>query len=77
MVNTPQLNVRLEPLDGSPILEVVVSGDKLQIIATNYNDSWVKVVTPSGTRGWVQSHLLTINIDMKTVPWDSNYPAPK
>jgi hypothetical protein len=77
IVNTPELNLRLEPFPESPVLEVLVNGDKLQLLNTNYDNSWVKVLTAKGSRGWVQTRLLTINIDLKLVPWDSHYPAPK
>lgn len=76
VVNAPELNVRLEPFKDSPVIEVLVNGDKLRLLNTNYDDSWVKVLTPTGKKGWVQTHLLTLNISLKNVPWDSNYPAP-
>lgn len=75
-VASGELNVRYQPLSDSPVLEVLVQGDPLQILSVNGDDSWVEVMTASGTRGWVQTKLLQLNIDLSTVPWNPAYPAP-
>ncbi len=76
IVASAELNVRFEPFKDSPVLEVLVKGDAVQVIAVNGDASWLQVVTPSGKRGWVQTKLVTLNIDLKSVPWNPNYPAP-
>lgn len=76
-VASGELNVRYQPLADSPVLEILVQGDPVQIISVNGDNSWVEVVTASGTRGWVQTKLLQLNIDINTVPWNPGYPAPR
>jgi hypothetical protein len=75
-VASGELNVRYQPLGDAPVLEVLVQGDPVQIVSVNGDDSWVEVVSGSGTRGWVQTKLLQLNIDLSTVPWNPAYPAP-
>ncbi|GAB4480063.1 MAG: hypothetical protein Kow00124_26390 [Anaerolineae bacterium] len=76
IVARPELNLRLEPFPDSPVLEVLVQGDELTVIGVNGDDSWLEVIAPSGERGWVVTDLVDVNIDLATVPWNSNYPAP-
>jgi hypothetical protein len=76
IVNSSELNVRLEPFPDSPVLEILVQGDELRVIAVNGDNSWMKVITPTGIQGWVQSRLCTVNIDLNSVPWDDDYPTP-
>lgn len=75
-VASGELNVRYQPLGDAPVLEVLVQGDPVRIISVNGDDSWVEVITGSGTRGWVQTRLLQLNIDLGAVPWNPAYPAP-
>ena len=58
------------------MLEVLVKGDTLQVISVNGNDTWLEVITATGKQGWVLTRLVTLNIDLSTVPWNQNYPAP-
>ncbi|MBN1427220.1 MAG: SH3 domain-containing protein [Anaerolineae bacterium] len=71
-----ELNVRYQPLSDSPVVDILVRGDPLQVISVNGDDSWIEVVTPSGEHGWVLTKLVQLNIDLSTVPWNSAYPAP-
>jgi hypothetical protein len=76
VVLSNELNVRLEPRPDSPVLEVLVKGDPIDVIAVNGDNSWLEVITAAGTHGWVQTRLVTLNIDLANVPWNSGYPAP-
>ncbi|MBN1310586.1 MAG: SH3 domain-containing protein [Anaerolineae bacterium] len=76
IVASDELNVRYQPFPDSPVIEVLVRGDPLQIISVNGDDSWLEVTTASGEHGWVLTQLLQLNIDLSTVPWNSAYPAP-
>jgi hypothetical protein len=76
IVASGELNVRYQPFPDSPVVEVVVSGDPLQVVSVNGDNSWIEVITASGTRGWVLTKLVKLNIDINTVPWNSGYPAP-
>lgn len=76
VVNRTELNLRTEPRPDAPVLEVLVNGDTLEIVAVNGDDSWLEVVTLTGVRGWVVTDLVQVNIDLSTVPWNSNWPAP-
>jgi len=71
-----ELNVRFEPFAESPVLEVLVKGDTMRVIAVNGDASWLQVITINGTQGWVQTKLVTLAIDLSGVPWNSDYPAP-
>jgi hypothetical protein len=77
VVEAGELNVRFEPFPESPVLEVLVKGDALEVISVNYDDSWIEVITPTGIQGWVLTRLVKLYIDLKDVPWNSAYPAPK
>jgi len=74
IVNTDELNVRYGPGYDYPVLEVLVRGDQLEVIGTNADDSWIEVITATGVRGWVVTDLVTLNIDLSTVPWNPNVP---
>ncbi|MBN1427597.1 MAG: SH3 domain-containing protein, partial [Anaerolineae bacterium] len=76
LVASDELNIRYQPFSDSPVVEVLVRGDPLQVIAVNGDDSWLEVITANGTRGWVMTRFVQLNIDLSTVPWNSAYPAP-
>lgn len=74
VVNRTELNLRLGPSYDHPVIEILVSGDELEVIATNADDTWVEVTTVTGLTGWVVTDLIDLNIDLTTVPWNSNPP---
>ncbi|GEM_PF-1437723 len=76
VVNTSELNVRTAPSYDAPVLEVLARGDELTVVSVNYDDSWIEVITTTGVQGWVVTNLVTLNIDLATVPWNPAYPAP-
>ena len=61
-------NVRQNPGGGASIVTAARAGDPLDIIGRYPDNTWVQVVLPSGQTGWVYAPLLTINIDLSTVP---------
>ncbi len=76
VVANPELNLRTDPFDDATVLEVLVQGDELTVVAVNWDDSWLEVISPSGQQGWVKTALVDVNIDLTTVPWNSAYPNP-
>ncbi len=74
VVNRSELNLRLGPSYDHPVIEILVSGDELDVIGTNADDTWVEVTTVTGITGWVVTDLIDLNIDLTTVPWNANPP---
>jgi hypothetical protein len=67
-VNSYQLNLRLNPGEGSRILEVLPRDTPLDILGRYYDNNWIQVQTPTGNIGWVAAWLVDIYIDLNTVP---------
>lgn len=76
IVRTGELNLRTGPTFEYPVVDILADGDELTVIGVNADDSWLEVVTVTGTTGWVVSDLVEINIDLATVPWNPNVPPP-
>ncbi len=68
VVNASTLNVRANPGEGATILTKIPQGTQLRILGRYFDNTWVQVQLPNGTVGWVYRPLLTINIDLTTVP---------
>lgn len=68
VVNAVTLNVRANPGEGATILTKVPQNTPLRILGRYFDNSWVQVQLPNGTVGWVYRPLLTLNIDLNTVP---------
>ncbi len=62
------LNVRSGPGVVFPVVGVLSSRDGVNLIGRNADGSWVEIVLPAGTRGWVNRHWLRINIDVNALP---------
>jgi len=73
VVASDELNLRAGPGYEYPVLEVLVRGDALEAITTNWNNEWMEVEAPSGRRGWVLVNLLTLNVDLADVPFHPQY----
>ena len=76
VVASDELNLRLEPSYEASVIEVLVRGDELTVIAVNGDDSWLEVITATGEQGWVVTNLVRLNVDLATIPWNSAYPTP-
>jgi uncharacterized protein YgiM (DUF1202 family) len=76
LVDTGELNLRTTPDYNAPVLEILVRGDELTVLAVNGDDTWYEVITKTGIQGWVDSKLIKLNIDPATIPWNPLYPAP-
>jgi hypothetical protein len=58
--NTPA-NVRNGPGLGYGIIGGLQTGEKVSLIGRNADSSWLQVVLPDGSEGWVFATLLTVN----------------
>jgi dipeptidyl aminopeptidase/acylaminoacyl peptidase len=67
-VTNGSANVRSNPGGGASIIGAARSSDALDIVGRYSDNTWVQVVLPGGQTGWVYAPLLTINIDLSTVP---------
>jgi hypothetical protein len=73
VVSASELNLRRGPSTVfAPPLEVLRRGDPLTVIGRNGYFSgrqlWLKVIPPSGREGWVAGWLVTLYIDINSVP---------
>ncbi len=73
VVVTDELNLREGPGYDYDVTEVLVKGDSLQAISTNYNNSWMQVEAPDGKRGWIVVDLVQLNVKIADVPFDPVY----
>jgi dipeptidyl aminopeptidase/acylaminoacyl peptidase len=67
-VNSYQLNLRMNPGEGSRIIEVLPRDTPLDILGRYYDNNWIQVQTPTGNVGWVAAWLVDVYIDLSTVP---------
>lgn len=67
-VNADQINIRQSPGTGAAVVTSATQGQALTITGRLATNEWVQVVTANGTSGWAFASLLTINIDLNTVP---------
>jgi uncharacterized protein YgiM (DUF1202 family) len=68
VVNTPQLNVRVQPGKGSNILTTIPEGTQVTILERLEDNSWVKIQTPDESTGWVLTMLLATTVEFNTIP---------
>ncbi|MCZ7538654.1 MAG: SH3 domain-containing protein [Anaerolineae bacterium] len=68
VVNAATLNVRANPGEGASILTKVNRDTPLKILGRYFDNSWIQVQLPNGVVGWVYRPLVTLNIDLSTVP---------
>ncbi|MEW6579451.1 MAG: SH3 domain-containing protein [Chloroflexota bacterium] len=68
VVNAATLNVRANPGEGASILTKVNRDTPLEILGRYFDNSWIQVQLPNGVVGWVYRPLVTVNIDLTTVP---------
>ncbi len=68
VVNATTLNVRANPGEGASILTKVNRDTPLKILGRYFDNSWIQVQLPNGVVGWVYRPLVTVNIDLTTVP---------
>src|SRR5690606_14701084 len=57
-VNTGRLNVRSGPGIEHSVLTVIDHGTSVTITHRNAASTWVRVILPNGTRGWVNASYL-------------------
>ena len=60
-----------------PIVDILLQGDELTVVTTNWDDSWLEVRSRTGQQGWVVTDLLIVNVDIADVPWNEAWPAPQ
>ncbi len=65
VVGGTRLNVRANPGPGARIVGGLAPSTVVDIVGRYYDNSWVQIASPAG---WVYAPLLTINIDLATVP---------
>jgi len=73
VVATDELNLREGPSYDDPVRDVLVRGDELTALTTNWNNTWMKVETATGQQGWVVVDLVDLNVDLADVPFDPVY----
>ncbi len=76
IVASDELNLRAGPGYDFPVVEVLLRGDELEALSTNYDNSWVEVESPTGRRGWVVADLATWNVSLTSVPFHEQYGRP-
>ena len=67
-VNAYYLNVRSGPGVGFGVVGTLGQGDGVSMIGRNFDASWVEIVLPVGTRGWVNAGWLTPSIPVINLP---------
>ncbi|MCL4249966.1 MAG: SH3 domain-containing protein [Anaerolineae bacterium] len=67
-VNAYYLNVRTGPGVGFAIIGPLGQGDGVSMIGRNADASWVEIVLPNGTHGWVNSGWLIPSIPVINLP---------
>ncbi|MFW6098153.1 MAG: SH3 domain-containing protein, partial [Chloroflexota bacterium] len=67
-VNTGRLNVRSGPSIDYRVLTVIDHGTSVTITHRNAASTWVRVILPNGTRGWVNASYLQTNVNIGSLP---------
>lgn len=67
-VNANFLNVRNGPGAEFGIIATLARGEALTLIGRNANSTWIQVVIPNGTTGWVNGSFLFSNISYANLP---------
>jgi hypothetical protein len=73
VVATDELNLRRAPTYDAPVEAVLLRGDDLTALTTNWDNTWMKVATTSGQQGWVVVEWLDLNVSLVDVPFDPEY----
>lgn len=68
IVNTAVLNVRAGPGAEYSVVDIVRQGDVVTMTGRNADASWVFIRTPSNIEGWVNTTLLTFNVNPFNLP---------
>ena len=60
-VTSPQspVNIRVGPSTAQTTLGLAYTGDILEVLATNADSSWYKVLMPNGWEGWISAVVVT------------------
>ncbi|MCC6614712.1 MAG: SH3 domain-containing protein [Anaerolineae bacterium] len=67
-VNAYYLNVRTGPGAGYGIVGTLGQGDGVSMVGRNFDASWVEIVLPVGTHGWVNAGWLIPSIPVINLP---------
>jgi uncharacterized protein YraI len=62
------LNVRTGPAAAFPSLGTLRQGDGVSLLGRNADSTWVEIVLPVGTRGWVSTAFIDSNIAISALP---------
>jgi uncharacterized protein YgiM (DUF1202 family) len=68
VVNTGALNVRSGPGTQFSVVDVVLQGEVLTMIARTTDNSWVFVRTPKNIDGWVNAQYIIPSVPINTLP---------
>jgi uncharacterized protein YraI len=75
-VTSYALNVRSGPGVGYSIVVSVPRGAVLQLLARNYDATWVKVALATGTQGWVSVPYISTTYPIINLPVEGGTPPP-
>ncbi len=67
-VKAYKLNVRSGPSPSNTILTVTTKGTVLQMVGRNAAGSWVRVILPNGTQGWVSATYIQTAYPVMSLP---------
>ncbi len=68
VVNTGYLNVRIGPGSSYRAIAVVSSGTNVLLLGRSSGGSWLKVMLPTGTVGWVGAYYIATDYPKQNLP---------
>ncbi|MCB8943101.1 MAG: SH3 domain-containing protein [Ardenticatenaceae bacterium] len=69
------LNVRSGPAVTNPVIQVLNQGQTVSLLARNATTTWIQVITPTGTQGWVYGPLLSSTYNLANLPVGQGLPT--
>lgn len=69
-VNTGALNIRTGPGYTNPVITYVYRNTTLTMLARNADSTWVKVIAPGNTQGWVNARYIWTAYPIVSLPLD-------
>lgn len=67
-VSVGALHVRVAPNPNAPVVTAVTYGTELGLLGRNASGTWVKVQTPGGSVGWVNSTYIIPSVPISSLP---------
>jgi uncharacterized protein YraI len=70
VITAPNLSLYDGPGNEFNTLDTLLQGDELEVIGQFSNCTWLKVIAPDATEGWVNGHIayLQMNLACETIP---------